>query len=223
MNQISVLLADDHMMFREGLRALLNLEPGIKVVAEARHGRQAVAMAQEHKPDVIVMDLAMPELNGLGACRQILAALPGTKIIVLSAYSEEAYIRSVLSTGAVGFLIKQASAESLAKAIRLVHAGQTFFSPARVKQVAAAAVKAPKAKGAKIDAVLTAREMEVIQLVAEGSSNKEVASHLKISVKTVEKHRQHLMDKLDIHDTAGLTRYAIAHGIIEGGVMVTIV
>jgi DNA-binding NarL/FixJ family response regulator len=223
--KIRVLLADDHNIVREGLRALLLADGGVEVVAEARNGREAVLLTKDLKPDVVVMDIAMPLLNGLEATRQILGNAPKTKVLILSAHSDDAYIDRVIAVGAVGFLIKQTSAQILAKAIHEVVAGRAFFSPQISKRLhdhynkpdAAGGLMVKKATG------LTSRELEVIQLVAEGHANKQVAADLNISIKTVEKHRQHLMDKLNIHDTAGLTRYAIAQGIIESSVQVTIV
>ncbi|HKB90962.1 MAG TPA: response regulator transcription factor [Opitutaceae bacterium] len=223
MKPITVLLADDHMIVREGFRALLRIETDITVVGEANDGRVAVEMAKKHKPDVVVMDIAMPLLNGLGATRQILEILPATRVLILSAHSDDPYIDRVLAVGAAGFLIKQTSASCLSDAIREIHKGNTFFSPSISKRIHEQKGNSKKVRGAKSAKGLTAREMEVIQLVAEGAANKQVASDLGISIKTVEKHRQHLMDKLNIHDTAGLTRYAIAHGIIESSVQVTII
>jgi DNA-binding NarL/FixJ family response regulator len=225
MKQIKVLLADDHTIVREGLRALLLADGGIQVVGEAINGREAVQMATALHPDIVVMDIAMPLLNGLEATRQILSAFPKTKVLILSAHSDDAYIDRVIAVGAVGFLIKQTSAQILAKAIHEVFAGNAFYSPQISKRLRDHYSKADTAGGLMIKKAtgLTSRELEVIQLVAEGHANKQVASDLDISIKTVEKHRQHLMDKLNIHDTAGLTRYAIAQGIIESSVQVTIV
>jgi DNA-binding NarL/FixJ family response regulator len=225
MKQIKVLLADDHTIVREGLRALLLADGGIQVVGEAINGREAVELATTLRPDIVVMDIAMPLLNGLEATRQILSVLPKTKILILSAHSDDAYIDRVIAVGAVGFLIKQTSAQILAKAIHEVSAGNAFYSPQISKRLRDHYGKAETAGGLMIKRAtgLTSRELEVIQLVAEGHANKQVASDLNISIKTVEKHRQHLMDKLNIHDTAGLTRYAIAQGIIESSVQVTIV
>jgi DNA-binding NarL/FixJ family response regulator len=225
MKPIKTLLADDHTIVREGLRALLAADDGIQVVGEAHNGREAVEMTQSLRPDVVVMDIAMPLLNGLEATRQILAAHPGTKVVILSAHSDDAYIDRVISVGAVGFLIKQTSAQILAKAIHEVMAGNAFYSPQVSKRVRDHYQKPDKIGGLMIKKAtgMTSRELEVIQLVAEGHANKQVAAGLGISIKTVEKHRQHLMDKLNIHDTAGLTRYAIAQGIIESSVQVTIV
>jgi DNA-binding NarL/FixJ family response regulator len=225
MKPIKTLLADDHTIVREGLRALLAADGGIVVVGEAHNGREAVDMALSLNPDVVVMDIAMPLLNGLEATRQILAKKPGTKVLILSAHSDDAYIDRVIAVGAVGFLIKQTSAQILAKAIHEIMAGNAFYSPQVSKRLRDHYQKPDKIGGLMIKKAtgLTSRELEVIQLVAEGHANKQVADGLKISIKTVEKHRQHLMDKLNIHDTAGLTRYAIAQGIIESSVQVTIV
>lgn len=225
MNSINVLLAEDHQIVREGLRAMLNLEPDIKVVAEAENGRQAVELVTKVRPDVVVMDIAMPLLNGMEATRQILQAFPGTKILILSAHSDDAYVAMVMAIGASGYLIKQTAAHVLPEAIRAVHQGKTFFSPIIAKRRNHQKQK-DRDQGelpGKAVPTLSAREMEVLQLIAEGKANKETADELHISVKTVEKHRQSLMDKLNIHDTAGLTRYAISMGIIENSVQVTII
>ncbi len=222
MKRISVLLADDHTIVREGLRLILGQDSTIQVVGEAREGRDAVLLASEHKPDVVVMDIAMPLLNGIGATQQILQALPKTKVVILSAHSDDPYIERALEAGATGFLIKQSSSQSLSKAIHAVMAGHRFFSPSIARRINEREAHHPTSKSAKIHRGLTAREMEVIQLIAEGATNRHIASELGISVSTVEKHGQHLMDKIKIHDTAGLTRYAIAHGIIESSVRVNV-
>jgi DNA-binding NarL/FixJ family response regulator len=222
---ITVLLAEDHAIVRQGLCALLNTDGSFRVVGEARTGREAVELARALRPDVILMDIAMPVMNGLEATRQILAANPAAKVIILSAHSDDAYIERTSKAGVAGFLEKQTSAEVLTKAIREVAKGGTYFSPAIAKRLHHHETKPRdregflKANGNR----LTSRESEVLQLVAEGSANKQVAAELAISIKTVEKHRQHLMDKLNIHDTAGLTRYAIAAGVIESSVQLTIV
>ncbi len=213
------------MIVREGLRALLIADGGIDVVGEAKNGRDAVKMALELHPDVLVMDIAMPLLNGLEATTQVLAEMPKAKIIILSAHSDDAYIDRVIAVGAVGFLIKQTSAQILAKAIHEVMQGNSFYSPQVSKRLRDHYHAPERAGGLLVKKAtgLTSRELEVIQLVAEGMANKQVAVELKISIKTVEKHRQHLMDKLNIHDTAGLTRYAISRGIIESSVQVTVI
>jgi len=224
MKKIKVLLADDHMILREGLCALLKLESDIQVIGEAENGRQAVTLSRQLKPDVLVMDIAMPLLNGLEAARQILRTAAPPKILILSAHSDDAYVRQVVALGASGFLIKQTAAHNLSEAIRRVYAGKQYFSPA-VSRLAPKSARAPAKRGKtppKPDPLLSSREMEILQLIAEGKANKESAILLCISIKTVEKHRQTLMVKLDIHDTAGLTRYAIATGVIESSVQVTI-
>jgi DNA-binding NarL/FixJ family response regulator len=222
---IAVLLADDHTIVREGLRLLLDAEDDIEVVGEAATGGQAVNMAGELRPDVIVMDIAMPQLNGLEATRQIRRANPDIKVLVLSAHSDDAYIKKMTELGASGYLIKQTSSRYLSEAIRAVHKGLSFFSPAVAKRVGRQQRTALDRQGrlkAK-DVRLSAREMEVLQQVAEGAANKQIAAALSICVKTVEKHRSNLMQKLGIHDTAGLTRYAIAEGVIESSVQLTII
>ncbi|HEX2852015.1 MAG TPA: response regulator transcription factor [Opitutaceae bacterium] len=223
--QINVLIADDHAIVRQGLCALLKADGDFTIVGEARTGREAVEMARLFRPDVILMDIAMPVLNGLEATRQILAADPAARIVILSAHSDDEYIERMRSAGVAGFLEKQTSSEILAKAIREVAKGVTFFSPSIVKRLNDDRGKPRDRDGVlKVNGTrLTTREAEVLQLVAEGSANKQIAAQLGISIKTVEKHRQQLMDKLKIHDTAGLTRYAIAAGVIESSVQLTII
>jgi DNA-binding NarL/FixJ family response regulator len=222
---ITVLFADDHAIVRQGLCALLLADGGFRIVAEARDGREAVALALALRPDVIVMDIAMPVLNGLEATRQIIAAHPAARVVVLSAHGDDEYVQRMLAAGVSGFLEKQSSAEVLTKALREVAKGRPYYSPSIARRLAHAAA-APRDRDGqpKPDARrLTSRELEVLQLVAEGSANKQVAATLGISIKTVEKHRQHLMDKLGIHDTAGLTRHAMATGVIESAVLLTVV
>ena len=223
--KITVLLAEDHMIVREGFRKMLELEADIEIAGEAQDGRQAVALIQKLRPEVVLMDIAMPLLNGLEATRQILKAVPTTKIIILSAHSDDAYVKSATESGAVGFLLKQTSAHDVCRAIRDVHQGKTFFSPSISRRLDRIQPLTRDRAGVvhKKVASLTSREMEVLQLIAEGKANKETAAELGIGMKTVEKHREHLMEKLDIHDTAGLTRYAISAGIIESSVQLTIV
>ena len=182
-------------------------------------------MVKELRPAVVVMDIAMPRLNGLEATRQILKAVPGTRILILSAHSDDAYINDATGSGAMGFLLKQASAHVLAEGIREVNKGHIFFGPAIAKRLRERERKSLDRAGSlkPSNPRLTSREMEVLQLIAEGKANKETAAELGIGMKTVEKHREHLMEKLDIHDTAGLTRYAISAGIIESSVQLTII
>jgi DNA-binding NarL/FixJ family response regulator len=223
--KITVLLADDHMIVREGLRALLEIEPDIEVVGEAETGRQAVRRTQRLLPEVVVIDIAMPQLNGLEATRQILKAVPATRVLILSAHRDDEYVDEAIRIGAAGYLIKQTSAHVLPQAIREAHLGKTFFDPSISKRLGDRRHDAPRGatgwhQEGKVR--LTTREVELLQLIAEGSANKQAADALGISIKTVEKHRQNLMRKLEIHDTAGLTRYAIASGIIESGVRIVI-
>ena len=223
--RITVLLAEDHEIVREGLRRLLESEGDIAVVGEAETGRRAVELTRKLRPDVVVMDIAMPLLNGLEATRQILKAVPATKLLILSAHSDDAYVEQVIETGAVGYLIKQTSARVLSRAIREVHAGRAYFSPSIAKRLARGDQKSLSLKAQSNQPIvrLSSREVEVLQQIAEGAANKQIAAALGISIKTVEKHRDHLMRKLHIHDTAGLTRYAISAGIIESSVQITIV
>ena len=224
MKQITVLLAEDHTIVREGYSTMLELEDGLKVVGEARDGRQAVDLIKKLRPAVVLMDIAMPLLNGLEATRQALKSVPATKVLILSAHSDDAYVQHAIEVGASGFLVKQASAQEVCRAIREVFQGKTFFSPSVSKRRDRLNPSLPDRAGnrAQSAARLTSREMEVLQLIAEGKANKETAGELGISLKTVEKHREHLMRKLDLHDTASLTRYAISAGIIENSVQLTI-
>jgi DNA-binding NarL/FixJ family response regulator len=225
MKRITVLLADDHQIVREGFRSLLGHEPDLEVVGEAETGRQAVQLTRKLRPAVIVMDIAMPLLNGLEATRQIRQAVPDTKVLILSAHSDDAYVEQITELGATGFLLKQTSSHVLAEAIREVYKGNTFFSPSIAKRLRGRDQKSLDRGGPHKRRInrLSPRELEVLQLIAEGQPNKLVAAELGVSFKTIDKHRQHLMAKLDIHDTAGLTRYAISAGIIESSVQVTIV
>jgi DNA-binding NarL/FixJ family response regulator len=225
MKRITVLLAEDHTIVREGFRKMLELEDDIEVVGEAQDGRQTVALTKKLRPAVVLMDIAMPRLNGLEATRQVLKALPATKVLILSAHNDDAYVKNATESGAVGFLLKQTSSHVVCDAIREVQKGKTFFGPSISKRLNRLKLQLPDRAGrlSKKAARLTSREMEVLQLIAEGKANKETAAELGIGMKTVEKHREHLMEKLDIHDTAGLTRYAISAGIIESSVQLTIV
>lgn len=224
MKRITVLLAEDHTIVREGLRRMLDLEADLEVIGEAEDGRQALTMAIELRPDVVLMDIAMPRLNGLEATRQLLKAIPESKILILSAHSDDAYVKSATESGAAGFLLKQTSAHQVCRAIREIHQGKLFFSASVARRRERLGRRSLDRTGeARPDVPqLTSREVEVLQLIAEGKANKQTAAELGIALKTVEKHRGHLMDKLDIHDTAGLTRYAISAGIIESSVQVTI-
>jgi DNA-binding NarL/FixJ family response regulator len=224
MKRITVLLAEDHQIVREGFIALLKHESDIEVIGEAANGREAVKLTRKLRPAVVVMDIAMPLLNGLEAARQIRKDFPDTRVLFLSAHSDDAYVEEVAVLGATGFLLKQTSSENLATAIREIQKGNSFYSHAISRRVQNRTQKSQDREGSfkKKNNRLSSREMEVLQLIAEGKPNKQVAAELGVSFKTVDKHRQNLMNKLDIHDVAGLTRYAIAEGIIESTVRLTI-
>lgn len=217
MPKITVLLADDHTIVRQGLRSLLAAETDIEVVGEAETGRQALQLARKYLPDIVVMDIAMPLLNGLEATRQLTREVPSTKVIILSSYSDDEYVEQLTDAGAIGYLLKQTAANDLIKAIREAKQGNAFFSPAISRRMLDHYRRAfmsgqPVRKASE---TLSSREREVVQLIAEGKTNKQIAAELSISVKTVEKHRQQVMNRLNIHDIAGLTRYAMAKGFIE--------
>jgi len=216
MKKIGVLLVDDHTVVRQGLRALLTSEEDMEVVGEAENGRQAVAAARKTPPDVVVMDIAMPLLNGLEATKQILKLVPTAKVLVLTSYGDDECVEQLMQAGAAGYLIKQTAANDLLKAIREVQRGNAYFSPSIAKRLRDQCREAfTTGQMLKKAGELTSREAEVLQLIAEGFSNKQIAGELCISIKTVEKHRQQVMNKLNIHDVAGLTRYAISKGMVE--------
>ena len=216
MSNITILIVDDHNIVRQGLKALLLAEGDMTIVAEAQTGREAVQLATRHRPEVIVMDLAMPLLNGWEATRQILKTVPNAKVVVLSSYGDDAHVQQAIAAGAAAYLLKQTAASDLVKAIREVKKGNAYFSPAIAKRLREETCKpAEDAAPTTVEVELTSREAEVLQLIAEGFANKQVAFELGLSVKTVEKHRQALMNKLNIHDTASLVRHAAAKGIIE--------
>ena len=217
MRKIRVVLADDHTVVRQGLRALLAAEEDIEIVGEAENGRQALQLVKKLLPDIVVMDIAMPVLNGIEATRQITRYIPSVKVLVLSTYSNDEYVEQLTEAGAAGYLVKQTAANDLLKAIREAFKGNAFFSPAiakRLRDQCRQTYSAGQPIKRRSD-YLTTREAEVLQLIAEGRANKQIAAELCISIKTVEKHRQQVMNKLGIHDVAGLTRHAISKGIIE--------
>jgi len=211
---IQVLLAEDHTIVREGLRALLEGAEGIAVVGEAADGREAVELAARLRPAVVLMDLAMPGLNGVDATRQIKKQAPATQVLVLSMHSGEEYVRPAIRAGASGFLVKGAGLSDLVAAIRAVAGGEAFFSPTAAKVLLRDAAADPDAAGDTGRELLTGREREILQLVAEGKSSKDIGSLLAISPKTVEGHRGRIMAKLNIHDLAGLVRYAVRVGLV---------
>lgn len=216
MTKITILLADDHIIMRNGLRMVLEKQPDFEVVGEADDGRQAVALAERHKPSVAIMDVAMPNLNGIDAAKQIHAQCPGTAIVVLSMNSDETYVLRALKSGAKAYLLKDSVESDLIKAVRAVHRGQSYFSPAVSRMLLDDYTRQLRQRGAEDSHdLLSPREREILQLVAEGKSNKEVAQFLNLSLHTVETHRTHLMRKLNLHSVPELILYAVRKGIIR--------
>lgn len=212
---LRILIADDHEIARQGIRALLEDHPGWEVCAEAKDGREAVALAGCLSPDVLLLDVGMPNLNGLDATRQILATHPDACILILTVHDSEQVVREVLATGARGFLLKSDAGRDLVAAVEALQNHRTFFTP-KVAQMMLDGYLRPHEKSDHAgQCVLTPREREVIQLVAEGKTTKEIATALRLSVKTAETHRTNLMRKLDLHSVADLTLYAVRNGIVQ--------
>jgi two-component system response regulator NreC len=210
---IKILLADDHQIVRQGLRTLLAAEPDMEVVAEADNGRITLRLARDLKPNVVIMDITMPDLNGIEATRQILSESPEIKVVALSMHSDSLFVLNMLKAGASGYLLKDCALEELVKAIRTVVAQKTYLSPGISDIVIKDFVSGWSATGASAFSVLTAREREVLQLMAEGRTTSQIADNLYVSTKTVEAHRKQIMDKLGIHSVAELTKYAIRQGL----------
>jgi two-component system, NarL family, response regulator NreC len=216
METINILLADDHRVVRRGLCLLLESHPGFKVVAEASDGRQAVALAEEHRPDIVVLDVAMPMLNGIEAARQISAKLPQTGIVFLSMHSDEGYVLKALKSGGRAYLLKDSAEYDLVNAIRAVSSGKAFFSPAINKMLADEYMRQMRENEVQDSyELLTTREREALQLFAEAKTPKEVASILNLSLYTVETHRSNIFQKLNLHSTAELILYAVRKGVIS--------
>lgn len=213
MTTVSVLLVDDHKIMRAGLRSLLEKTANVSVVAEAEDGRQAVQLAIQLRPDLVIMDISMPKLNGIEATRQIIADLPDTKIIALSMHSDKRFLVEMFQAGAVGYLLKDCASEELEQAIKTVAGSQCYLSPEITGVLLEDYVDRFQSKPADAASVLTAREREVLQLIAEGWSTKNIAAHLYVSIKTAESHRRKIMKKLDLHAVADLTKYAIKEGL----------
>ena len=210
---IRVLLAEDHKIVREGLRSLLEKQPDMEVIAEAGDGREALRLVRETSPNIVIMDVVMPELNGIEATRQIVAKAPGVKVIALSMYSDARFVTGMLSAGASGYILKDCALDELILAIHTVAADQTHLSPAISRIVVRDYIDHLDGRRPSALSHLTAREREVLQLLAEGTTAKKIAYELHLSVKTIETHRTQIMDKLDIHSLAELTKYAIREGL----------
>jgi DNA-binding NarL/FixJ family response regulator len=216
MKKLRILLADDHIVMRTGLRALLERQPNLEVVGESENGRETVALAASFRPDVVVMDVGMPVLNGIEATQTIVTQCPATAVVILSMHADESYVMRALKAGARGYLLKDSAAADLIGAIQAISQGKSFFSPKVSRILAEDYVRVLKQKGA-VDTydLLTSREREILQLLAEGKTNKEVATALNISPYTVETHRSHILQKLNLHNSAELVLYAVRKGIIS--------
>jgi len=210
-NSIRLLVVDDHPVVRKGIRACLSRHQEMEIVGEAADGREALRLARELQPDIALMDIDMPQMNGLAATEALRRELPRVKVLILSMYSNTEYVLRILQSGARGFVLKEATTDELVHAIETVNAGDAYFS-SDVARVALS--KFVESNGAADSVRLSNREREVLSLIAEGLSNKEIAGQLGVGVRTVETHRERIMRKLDIHTVAGLTRYALAHGLI---------
>ena len=216
MPQIRILLADDHNVMRRGLKLLLESQPEFTVVAEAADGRQAVEQAEATSPDVAVLDIAMPNLNGIEAAQRIVSQRPHTAVVILSMHSDEGYVLRALKAGAKGYLLKDSAEGDLIEAIATVHQGKTFFSKEIGKMLVEDYIRGVRARGIEDSyELLTSREREILQMLAEGKSNKEIAGSLNLSAHTVETHRRNLQDKLNLHSLAELFLYAMRKRIIS--------
>jgi DNA-binding NarL/FixJ family response regulator len=215
MKKITVLLSDDHAVFREGLRLLLEATDDIDVVGEADNGATAVEEARRLQPDVVLMDTAMPVLNGVEAARRIARELPATKVLFLSTYSDDEHVRQAVEAGATGYVMKETASKDLLRGVREASGGNAFFSPSIAVRLLNQRQNRALESQAKAAPALTQRQTEVLKMIADGYPNKRMARLLALSTKTIEKHRQSLMDKLDIHEVATLTRYAVASGAVE--------
>jgi two-component system response regulator NreC len=213
-NPIRILICDDHVLFSEGIKAILRAEPGLEVVGEVRDGRQAVEKVKELRPDVVLMDIAMPDLSGFEATRRVHEADPSVRVLMLTMHDEEELVARCLEAGAAGYIIKDAPATQLVYAIDTVMKGERYLSPVVLKKVVAGYVKNSKRPQTSYDR-LSAREREILKLLAEGLTVKEIATRLNLSIKTVDVHKYNLMRKIDVHDRAELIRYAIQKRLIE--------
>lgn len=212
MNKLRVLLADDHKIVREGLTLLVNSQPDMEVVGEADNGRAAIALARELKPDVVVMDVSMPEVNGLEATKKLLRLYPEIKVLTLTRHADDGYLQQLLRAGASGYVLKLSAADELVRAIRAVVAGKTYLDPEMMEHIVEAAVGGKAARGPSADKELSKREREVLRFTALGYANKEIAARLSISVRTVEVHKANAMQKMGMKSRIDIVRYAILRG-----------
>ena len=217
MTRLRILLADDHTVVRQGLRKVLEERPEWEVVAEAGDGREAVRQAEQHRPDVAILDVAMPLLNGIEATRKIIKRTPATRVLILSMHADEAYVTQILQAGAIGYLLKDSADVDLIQAVSAVSEGKSFFSPSIARVMLDDFVRGRGEKGGVLDRFesLSDREREIFQLVAEAKTNKEIAALLNVSPSTVETHRAHIMEKLDLHSAAEIVLYAVRRGVIR--------
>jgi DNA-binding NarL/FixJ family response regulator len=210
---IRILLVDDHQMMRDGLRSILDLEDALDVVGEAGNGYQALELVERLRPDVVVMDIGMKDLNGMEATRQIKARTPETQVIGLSTYSDESYVLGMLEAGASGYVLKEAAFEEMRRAIRAVAGGHHYLSPEIAGSVVASSIRGASPEGASTASLLAPRERQILQLLAEGHTSSQIGQKLHIATSTVESHRRNIMKKLGLHSVAALTKYAIREGL----------
>lgn len=215
MSKLRILLADDHALLRDGLKALVSVQPDMEVVGEADNGRTAWQKAKELLPDIVVMDVSMPELNGVQATEKLKAECPDVKVLALTAYKDKGYLDQLLKVGASGYVLKLSAAEELIKAIRIVAAGDVYLDPEMVDKVTESYVRKQSLRGVPRQKELTDREEEVLRLIAQGYGNKEIAAKLSLSVKTVESHKANLMEKLELRSRTEIVRYAVRQGWLQ--------
>lgn len=213
MSKVRIVIADDHKLFRMGLRQLIERHPEVAIIGEAATGLEAISIAKEHTPDVVLMDISMPELNGIEAARRLHEELPEVRVVIVSMHSDRRYVLEALRAGVRGYLLKDSSPEEIFRAIQKVMSNQFYLSPQINEQVIAGFVQQGNSFAPSAFDILSGREREVLQLIAEGKSTKQIADLLNLSAKTVETHRMHIMDKLDIHTLPELTRYALREGL----------
>jgi len=215
MSNFRILLADDHEMFREGLKTLVSAQPDMEVIGEAKNGRMAVALAQQLQPDIVVMDVSMPELNGLKATEKLKGLFPHLKILTLTRHTDDGYLQRLLKVGASGYVLKQSASSELIRAIRTVCKGNTYIDPELTKRVISSFVAGRPARGTPAGKELSGREEEVLRFIAWGHSNKEIAARLSLSVKTVEAHKTNAMQKMGMRSRIDIVRYALLQGWLQ--------